>query len=212
MWSKHRSRICVCHKQHNCTCNKDVLQQEMQCTSKTSFWYFYQPIGPTDRSTCIQFHTVMQQPKFAQNLTSGILCGDTDSLRNLIRGAKAIRGANYRVKLLQEQAAMKVAKLEQLKLVSLNDRANCSSHQSKGMTLMKRGLLMRKHLEVKNTAENMPSVNNNPSISSRSESIIDLENKPPEITSISEAVRSIKELSIQQILKRHDKPNWQTGR
>lgn len=147
-------------------------------------------------------------------ITNGILCGDTDSLRNLIRGAKAIRGANHRVKLLQEQAAMKVAKLEQLKLVSLDDsRANSSSHQSKGMTLMKRGLLMRKHLEVKNTtAENMPSVTNCPSISSRSESVIDLENKPPEITSISEAVRSIKELSIQQILKRHDKPNWQTGR
>jgi hypothetical protein len=95
-------------------------------------------------------------------------------LRNLIHGSKTVQKASTRAKSLKD-TPKKPKYLEQVE----ESAATSLSSTGKGLVLLKLGLLRRKHLAVKNTAEKSvsPTINPSPSVSiSRS---VDVENKPP---------------------------------
>ncbi|KAH8962778.1 hypothetical protein BDL97_05G118200 [Sphagnum fallax] len=110
------------------------------------------------------------------DLPSGTATAASESgtLRNLIHGSKAVRKASTRAKSLKD-TPKKPKYLEQVE----ESAATSLSSTGKGLVLLKLGLLRRKHLAVKNTAEKSvsPTINPSPSVSiSRS---VDVENKPP---------------------------------
>jgi hypothetical protein len=110
------------------------------------------------------------------DLPSGTTAAASESgtLRNLIRGSKTVRKASTRAKSLKG-TPKKPKYLEQVE----ESAATSLSSTGKGLVLLKLGLLRRKHLAVKNTAEKSvsPTINPSPSVSiSRS---VDVENKPP---------------------------------
>ncbi|CAK9201283.1 unnamed protein product [Sphagnum troendelagicum] len=78
---------------------------------------------------------------------SAPLC-DPGSVRNLMRGAKAVHVANRRAKVLKEQARVKAKSAELVKAVIGGD-ATKSGQQGKGLVLMKLGRLRQKDLAVK---------------------------------------------------------------
>ncbi|CAM6050784.1 unnamed protein product [Sphagnum compactum] len=73
---------------------------------------------------------------------------DSGSVRNLMRGAKAVHVANRRAKVLKEQARVKAKSAELVKAVIGGD-ATKSGQQGKGLVLMKDGRLRQKDLAVK---------------------------------------------------------------
>jgi hypothetical protein len=74
--------------------------------------------------------------------------GSAGSVRNLMRGAKAVHVANRRAKVLKEQARVKAKSAELVKAVIGGDAAK-SGQQGKGLVLMKLGRLRQKDLAVK---------------------------------------------------------------
>lgn len=76
--------------------------------------------------------------------------GYAGSVRNLMRGAKAVHAANSRAKVLKEQAKAKARNAELVKETIGGETAKNGQH-GKGLVLMKLGLSQRKHLVVKNT-------------------------------------------------------------
>jgi len=110
------------------------------------------------------------------DLPSGTAAAASESgtLRNLIHGSKTVQKASTRAKSLKD-TPKKPKYLEQVE----ESAATSLSSTGKGLVLLKLGLLRRKHLAVKNTAEKSvsPTINPSPSVSiSRS---VDVENKPP---------------------------------
>ncbi len=71
------------------------------------------------------------------------------SVRNLMRGAKAVHVANRRAKVLKEQARVKAKSAELVKAVIGGDATKSGGQQGKGLVLMKLGRLRQKDLAVK---------------------------------------------------------------
>lgn len=139
---------------------------------------------------------------FCTSLTNALV-KFTGAVRYLIRGAKAVRGANSRAKFLKDLATKKAKESHQFK-DPVEDTTK-GSQQNKGLSLLKLGLLRRKHLAVKNTDEKGAPLSSKPSLITGLFRPLDLENKPPYsglIPASFEDEKSIKGLSIRQVLER----------
>jgi hypothetical protein len=122
----------------------------------------------------------------------------------------AVRGATNRAKVLREQATKKL-KSEQVKMTTLEETTPKASSQTQqhgrsGLTVMVLGLLRRKDLVPPKSESERASIS---SVSCRFRPINDLESLEGTTTTSSsansDADRSIKGLSIRQVLERHDR-------